>query len=283
MLLIPVKPPFFSDFQDLLVLNLVSQFVLECPCQALVAPSTFSTLLNTSQAITAFGLALAVWDHTITLDSEVRYAWSRSTLSPFGKAAYIFNRYITDATLALTAHHLGGTSFVTTTIFDLWERRKTIARLLIIISVLYIPTLFVIAIQTLLTDPELVVPLPHARVCGASADLESWSLQAAFGILVGADLIIILLVVLNAMSRPRRTDYDLIFALHRDGAAMYAAILAIRIITLVVTITFDPSTSLVTLAPSFAISAAVNSRLIIRVAKLKERASRDISSLWFSK
>ncbi|KAF8881901.1 hypothetical protein BD779DRAFT_1544916 [Infundibulicybe gibba] len=105
-------------------------------------------------------------------------------------------------------------------IFNQWERRKIVARLLVIMSTIGIPALFVIAVECTRIDLRSLLVSPGAMFCGFSPLKSPW-IQAAFGLLAGFDLIIILLVILNAMERPRRTDHDLIFALHRDGAAMY--------------------------------------------------------------
>ncbi|KAF8881889.1 hypothetical protein BD779DRAFT_1544769, partial [Infundibulicybe gibba] len=265
-------------------------------------------VVRATEYLSAFSLALTVWDHAITLDSEALYIWSRSKLPFIAKAAYVSNRYIIDAIFCFTAYYLSGTHTISTTrcktfmwtfllsnciviaitqtivaweIFNLWERRKTVARLLIFISIIYIPVLFVLAVECMTMDTKFLINSDVSMVC-SFAEFKNWRLPTAFGLITGSDLIITSLVLLNAMARPRKTNHDLIFALHRDGAAMYAAVLAIRILALILAITFNSSTSFVLLPPTAAISAIVNSRLMIRVAKLQEHTGCEPSSLWAS-
>ncbi|KAF8881910.1 hypothetical protein BD779DRAFT_1544967 [Infundibulicybe gibba] len=266
--------------------------------------------VRATEYLSAFSLAVAIWDHVTTLDSEMLYVWShQSSLASIAKAAYFSTRYTTDAVFMLTAYYLIGANnlsllsckvfmwifilsnciltsiaqtIVAWEIFNLWERRKTIARLLVIISMIYIPFIFVTGIECLLIDLKFLQLSALGHLCGFS-NFQSWRLQAAFGAIAASDLVIILLVVSNAMARPRRTNHDLIFALHRDGAVMYAGVLAIRIVAAVMSATLDSSASFAMVSPTTAISAIINSRLIIRVAKLQAHAGRDPRSCWVSK
>ncbi|KAF8881907.1 hypothetical protein BD779DRAFT_1755109, partial [Infundibulicybe gibba] len=141
-------------------------------------------------------------------------------------------------------------------IFNLWERRKTVARLLVILSVVYVPILFITTIECARTalsinisrlfarmfltplSLEFLLVSPGSKFCGFSSFKSPW-LAIAFGLLTGADLVIVVLVILNAMARPRRANHGLVFALHRDGAAMYTVVLVTRIVALIITIIYD--------------------------------------------
>ncbi|KAF8881903.1 hypothetical protein BD779DRAFT_1675236 [Infundibulicybe gibba] len=198
-------------------------------------PANAVSVLFASKYLSAFSLALSVWDHVITLDHEILYIWSRSRLPFVTKVAYLSNRYITNAVLVLAAY-----SIVAWEIFNQWERRKPVARLLIIISIICVPALFTAVVECALNDFKFTLALPGAMFCGVSSFKSPW-VQTSFGILTVFDLVIILLVISNAMARPRRNDYDLIFALHRDGVVMYTAVLAIRIVGFVIAMVYDVS------------------------------------------
>ncbi|KAF8886987.1 hypothetical protein BD779DRAFT_1470970 [Infundibulicybe gibba] len=162
-----------------------------------------------------FRLALTVWDHAITLDSEALYIWSASGLPFVAKAAYISNR---SSAISLIPQILR--AVVAWEIFNLWERKRMIATLLVVGSMIYIPVLFVVAVECVRGDLKLLFVPPKSTFCGFANSTSPWP-KIAYGLIVASDLVVILLVILNAMARPRKTNHDLVFALHRDGAAMY--------------------------------------------------------------
>ncbi|KAF8881902.1 hypothetical protein BD779DRAFT_990614 [Infundibulicybe gibba] len=240
-------------------------------------------VLFSSEYLSAFSVALAAWDHAITLDSEVLYIWSRSRLPLVTKVAYISNRYIADGicnaffriSIIVDSIAIAFTqSIVAWEIFNLWERRTTIARLLIITSTICIPALLIAGVQCVRNDLGfLLVPL-GATLCSFASFKSPW-IQTAFSIITVFDLVIILLVISNALARPRRTNHDLVFSLHRDGAVMYTAVLATRAMGFVIAIAYDTSTSYVMLLPTFVISTTINCRLMARAAELQDQIGRD--------
>ncbi|KAF8881900.1 hypothetical protein BD779DRAFT_1675234 [Infundibulicybe gibba] len=126
----------------------------------------------------------------------------------FFSQAYVLTICITLATTQTT---------VAWEILNQWEWRKTISRLLIVVSLVCIPTFVVTAVVgARITSNFLLSP----TVRGSAGSLISR--VGGFGLaLAGSDLLIIFLAIFNTMARPQRKDHGLIFALHRDSAAMY--------------------------------------------------------------
>ncbi|KAF5349134.1 hypothetical protein D9756_009441 [Leucocoprinus leucothites] len=71
--------------------------------------SSFFPGLYVHRYLSAFAVAVSLWDHCITLDEEYWAVWVNKEEGQVWNLAYIVFRYGTDAALIFTAYALSGT------------------------------------------------------------------------------------------------------------------------------------------------------------------------------
>ncbi|KAF8869324.1 hypothetical protein BD779DRAFT_1682328 [Infundibulicybe gibba] len=152
-------------------------------------------------------------------------------------------------------------------IYQLWERKRIIAQLLFIISIIFVPGTLTMAIISAKVTADSIIVIPGLQFCALTS--RSPLIAISLGAMALFDFLLVSLMVLNAMSCPRREDSDMIFMLHRDGALSFIAIFVIRLLGVFLTAFAASGNSYVLVTLTCALSAIVNSRLIIRIAEVK--------------
>ncbi|KAF7300454.1 hypothetical protein HMN09_00929200 [Mycena chlorophos] len=108
---------------------------------------------------------------------------------------------------------------------------------------------------------------PIIHMCSFSE--KPWALPFMLGALTIFDLFIIVVTIVNGFHRPHQKQADVMTALQRDGALMFAGLFVLRFIGLMMAILGDPSNCFVTLSFVWATCAMVNSRIQLRVEALR--------------
>ncbi|KAF8879736.1 hypothetical protein BD779DRAFT_1676275 [Infundibulicybe gibba] len=161
-------------------------------------------------------------------------------------------------------------------IYQLWERKRIIAQLLFIISIIFVPGTLTMATISAKVTADSITVIPGLQFCALTS--RSPLIAISLGAMALFDFLLVLLMVLNAMSCPRREDSDMIFMLHRDGALSFIAIFVIRLLGVFLTAFAASGNSYVLVTLTCALSAIVNSRLILRIAEVKYEEDSKVSN-----
>jgi len=90
-----------------------------------------------------------------------------------------------------------------------------------------------------------------------------------FTLQLGFNLLLISMALFNALQRPHKRYADIIESLHADGARLYLAVSALRLITLILSIVGSPFDCLGFLDIVWALDSIVTSQIYMRVEGLR--------------
>uniref|UniRef100_A0A0W0FVQ9 DUF6533 domain-containing protein n=1 Tax=Moniliophthora roreri TaxID=221103 RepID=A0A0W0FVQ9_MONRR len=140
---------------------------------------------------------------------------------------------------------ISGTVFVSTThfiavlrLFNLWDRQKKIANVLISGFMISLLTSAALTIYKTLQSQDALFFFPPIQTCVLSTTPKN--LAPFLAIWLGFDIFLIIVAFYNALDRPHRTHVEVIDVILRDGALLLIAVFAIRLIPLVLSIVGDP-------------------------------------------
>ncbi|KAJ6572155.1 hypothetical protein B0H19DRAFT_1256062 [Mycena capillaripes] len=214
----------------------------------------------------AVAFIAVIFDHIITIGHEVNAIWTNPNVHWQSKAAFFANRYPPEAILAMVRDeyyledNLAGTTshfVIIMRIYRLWDRRRNVARIL--------TTSFTVCISVIIILAELTYfePLQTCRF-GTKPKV----VTAMLGVLSFFDFSLVLLIVFNAMDRPRLTDVKIVSELQRDGLGFFLTIFVLRFVDTIVSIFQDTTPVFLAMTTVWGFCTIVNARLHMRLEGL---------------
>ncbi|KAJ6550615.1 hypothetical protein DFH09DRAFT_1366656 [Mycena vulgaris] len=252
--------------------------------------------------LSVFSFVALVFDHLITIDDEVNSIWNNPTVRLHSKAAFVVNRYLTEGVMAYVVFVLSGTGkaalddttwrfiwiygitcivagaishfVVLLRVYSLWDRRTSVARILITGFVLCISTTTILGVfAAIQIQPDLSYFEPlQTCVFGSKPK----TIIAFLGVLSLFDFFLVVLVVFNAIDRPRLTHIEVVSALQRDGVGLFLCIFALRFADFVVSIFQTPAEVFVAITTVWAFTTIINARLHMRLEGLSLSRSNGV-------
>ncbi|TFY78803.1 hypothetical protein EWM64_g5209 [Hericium alpestre] len=213
------------------------------------------------QYLTAVGVVVLLWDHIITLPTEIRLMWSR----PFTgtKALFLFLRYAVSGSQIVIGYVL-----LIMRLYALWDHRKRILQALVAGFILTYTASIVLVIYS------VVQMLGHTRLednffhmCVIETRPSTWAWfwvsQIAF------DVFVVLVSLINAADRPRGLNVKLLTDLRRDGWLFYLALFTLRLMNLVLDFVHNPTFVVLGFFFDWAMVTVVICRLLLRLEYMK--------------
>ncbi|KAJ7649474.1 hypothetical protein DFH06DRAFT_1475844 [Mycena polygramma] len=245
----------------------------------------------------AVSFIAVVYDHLITLDDEVDTIWKNPNVRWHSKAAFVVNRYLTEGIIAYVAYILSGMSttlsdthyqvchrfiwiygltcvvagaishfVILIRVYALWDRRASVARVLISAFAVCITTTTVLGVFSAIEmEPNLQYFAP-LRTCifGSKPKV----LVGMLGVLSFFDFSLVMLVVSNAMDRPRLTHIEIVSELQSDGVGFFFCIFVLRFADLMVSVFREPGEVFIAITTVWGFCTIINARLHMRLEGL---------------
>ncbi|KAJ6474404.1 hypothetical protein C8R47DRAFT_1144032 [Mycena vitilis] len=242
----------------------------------------------------AVSFIAVVYDHLITLDDEVDTIWKNRNVRWHSKAAFVVNRYLTESIIAYVVYILSGMSttlsdtvchrfiwiygstcvvagaishfVILVRVYALWDRRASVARVLISAFAVCITTTTVLGVLSAMEmEPNLHYFAP-LRTCifGSKPKV----LVGMLGVLSFFDLSLVILVVSNAMERPRLTHIEIVSELQSDGVGFFLCIFVLRFADLMVSVFREPGEIFIAITTVWGFCTIINARLHMRLEGL---------------
>ncbi|KAK6988069.1 hypothetical protein R3P38DRAFT_2805075 [Favolaschia claudopus] len=174
-------------------------------------------IFQTLKYITAAIFILLVFDHFLTIGQEVKTIWGNSTVRLHSKAAFVINRYLTESVTAYVVYIV-----VLIRVYALWDRRANVARLLVSVFGICISTTTILGIFGAISMQRQLTYSESLRTCVFGTKPKT--IIAMLAVLSVFDLFLAVLVVFNAMDRPRLTHVELVSGLQTDGLGLFLVI-----------------------------------------------------------
>ncbi|KAJ7453158.1 hypothetical protein FB451DRAFT_1281867 [Mycena latifolia] len=235
-----------------------------------------------------------VFDHLITLGDEVNMIWKNPSVRWHSKAAFAVNRYLTEAIIAYVVYILSGMAttlseevchrfiwiygvtcvvagaishfVILLRVYSLWDRRISVARVLISAFAICISTTTVLGVfSAIQMEPHLSYFEP-LRTCVFGSKPKV--LVAMLGVLSFFDFSLVLLIIFNAMDRPRLTHIEIVSELQNDGVGFFLCIFALRFADLLVSIFRDAGELFIAITTVWGLCTIINARLHMRLEGL---------------
>ncbi|KAH9841035.1 uncharacterized protein C8Q71DRAFT_890458 [Rhodofomes roseus] len=201
-----------------------------------MSEGSVDTLLATKY-LSGVALTLLLYDHVIHFDREIEFIW----LEP----ASLLSVFV---------------------MCELWVRE---------IGLIYIMTGFVLsfggtiacAIRAAAALASSVEAVPVLDIC--EFPVKSWFETASWSVVIVYDLFVLIMVVVNALGKPRRSDVDIIKSLYTDGFLIFLAFLVLRISRLLPSIFGNGGDMLLTPLVSWALEGVLNTRLYYKIKQVE--------------
>jgi len=264
-------------------------------------PASLQGVLAT-RYLSVAGLTVLLWDHCLTFEQERQLIWpSRAN---FVKWALLCNRYLVAMALIINSHAFSGISswglsdqfcrvwwtivaclvivsiaichgILILKLWKLWDARRAV--ILITMSAFFVTeTASIIAVA--LTARE-IWPNAFFRTELNSCALNNTppTLRVIWSFMVTFELFAFLMVLFNALSRPRGGDTLLLRILFRDGIYFFLVISALGWLNLVVAVAAPASESELGIFCIWALCVTIVTRMMInlREAELKREECYD--------
>jgi hypothetical protein len=250
--------------------------------------------LFSSRYFAIAGLVAVLYDHILTAPAEIELIWRGKP--DLTKVIYFFNRYFVTATLTYAVYVLcvlrpaltdnmckTYVLYVTTAsivamavanftitmrIQAIWDHRKHITYAVIGAFLLTYSVTVVFAGFVIRDLHEHVVYEPLvAKTCIVLK--KPSTIPGVWAGMVGFDIFVFVLVLLNSVNRPYRQNTDVISALHKDGLMFFLALLGIRLINLVLSIVTGAVGTFLIVFFVWAMVSITLSRLLLRIETLR--------------
>ncbi|KAJ7838311.1 hypothetical protein B0H13DRAFT_1911927 [Mycena leptocephala] len=141
-------------------------------------------------------------------------------------------------------------------VYTLWENRKTIKWVITGSFVAGMSTALMFFIFTAVELQKFVMYSPEVHMCLFIK--KPWATDFSLGALTLFDLFIIFLTIANGLHRPYKKESEVLEALVRDGALMFLALFALRLINLMMAVFGNPTNTFTTMT----------SRMQLRIERL---------------
>ncbi|KAF8868039.1 hypothetical protein CPB85DRAFT_1403332, partial [Mucidula mucida] len=259
---------------------------------------TLGAIISVRYAPTA-AIALLFFDHLLTLDQEVDAIWSRRCSRYTTRGLYVLHRYFTEGVLLYTVYMFGGYTkrisdavcrrvlwlfvlsatlfvgvlqFVTTIrLYRSWDSQIRIRYILIgAFSVCYVAAaiLSIISVTLLIRAEHIIHPTPILGDQCATGNLPK-TVPWVLGILLAFDVFVIALSLYRALEMPRRSQTELLYSLHLDGARIHLAVSALWLLLLLSSVFAQPYIFFALLCLFWSLNACVGCRLQLRLEGLQ--------------
>ncbi|KAJ7087623.1 hypothetical protein B0H15DRAFT_982846 [Mycena belliarum] len=251
----------------------------------------------------AVPLVAVVFDHLITLGDEFNTIWKNPNVRWHSKAAFVVNRYLTEAIIAYVVYILSGMAtnlsdrhlqvchrfiwiygvtcvvagaishfVILIRVYGLWDRRASVARVLISAFVACITTTTILGVFS-----AIEMERKQSILFCASAHLYLWLKATSPCGHSFFDFSLVMLIVFNAMDRPRLTHIEIVSELQNDGAGFFLCIFALRFADLLVAVFREPGEVFIAITTVWAFCTIINARLHMRLEGLSlERSTGTV-------
>jgi len=237
---------------------------------------------------------LVVFDHLISLDHEVNTIWRNPNVSWHSKVAFVANRYLTEVILALVVYIFSGTAtgldttvcqrflwvygitvevvgaashfVIMLRVYGLWDHRKSAARILIATFTVCISTATILGIFTAIElQPQLTYFEPlHTCHFGIKPKI----ISVMLGVLSFFDFAVVILVIYNAMARPRLSEVPIVSELQKDGVGFFLTTCVLRFADVIISVFQDAPRVFLAMTTVWALCVIINARLHMRLEGL---------------
>jgi len=251
--------------------------------------------LRATRFLTAAGLTILLYDHSLTFEKERRYIW---TLRPLlVKWALLVNRYLVPIALIINAHALSGLSttwlsndfcqswwliissiiiasigichgILIYKLWVLWDASKKARRTLMIAYILTEIASMVAVAKTVVEMWPYAIFFVEMRSCALTQTPPTLKIVWAF--LVTFELFTFFMVFFNALSRPRAGNSHLLKILIRDGINFFMVISVLGWLNLIAAVTQPPSKSEIGLFCIWAMCVTMLTRMMINLREVEE-------------
>ncbi|KAI0083103.1 hypothetical protein BDY19DRAFT_776646 [Irpex rosettiformis] len=135
---------------------------------------------------------------------------------------------------------IGSNVYLTTRLYYLWGRQKSIFYVLIAVLLsTHIPAMIICLTSVKMLSDNMAY---NTTILECVLSAKPVTLIAAWALVVAFDIIQIALIAMNALDRPRHRDAELWTYLKSDSATFYIGLLLMRFVTLVLLIILPPAT-----------------------------------------
>ncbi|KAJ7146734.1 hypothetical protein C8R44DRAFT_864464 [Mycena epipterygia] len=157
-------------------------------------------------------------------------------------------------------------------VYSLWDHRASVARILTAAFTVCISTTTILGVfAAIQIEPDLSYFEPlQTCVFGSKPKV----ITAMLGVLSFFDFFIVLLIIFNAIDRPRLTHIEIVSALQKDGLGLFLTIFALRFADFVVSIFQTPTEVFVAITTVWGFATIINARLHMRLKGLSLSRSR---------
>jgi len=247
--------------------------------------------------ISGISVTALLFDHILTLGREIDLIWFNPAAGVGNRIGFIVNRYVTEAVAIYVAYLNSGLGRDITTkncqasvwlfsmassvfigishfliimrVYTLWDRRQIIKRILTVAFGIEIcMALAFSALAARQTVHETLYEY-NAFIVMCAFSKKPWALKFTLGVITLFDFFIIIMTVLNALDRPHRKQADVVTSLQHDGARMFSCLFLLRLTSFLVCVIGNQTIFLIPLMFSWSMCAVVNSRMQLRVERLR--------------
>ncbi|KAJ7050313.1 hypothetical protein C8F01DRAFT_1264198 [Mycena amicta] len=240
-----------ASVQEIMVLRAIGASILATRFASAVAP------------------AALFYDHALTFGDELELIWFNPLASRASRVGFLLNSCqafiwifaVSSITFVAASHFV-----LMSRVYTLWEQRRTIKWILTGSSVAGMATATMFFILTAVQLQKMVVYSPVVRMCLFTG--KPWATDFSLGTLTVFDLFIILLTIANGLHRPYKKESEVLLALVRDGALMFLALFALRLINLMMGLFGNPANTFITMIFIWSMCSVVSSRMQLRIEGL---------------
>ncbi|KAK7006399.1 hypothetical protein R3P38DRAFT_1708155 [Favolaschia claudopus] len=151
-------------------------------------------------------------------------------------------------------------------VYALWDRRANVARLLVSVFGICISTTTILGIFSAMSMQRQLTYSPSLHTCVFGTKPKT--IIAMLAVLSVFDLFLAVLVVFNAMDRPRLTHVELVSGLQTDGLGLFLILWCLRLADVIISIFKPPAEVFVAITAVWAVCSIVNARLHMRLEGL---------------
>ncbi|KAJ7274118.1 hypothetical protein C8J57DRAFT_1314694 [Mycena rebaudengoi] len=259
---------------------------------------------TTSFFATVVGFAAMVYDHILTAETEMRVVWANRNAGVLHKLAFGISRYMPEVVIGYTVYVFSGTardlndvscrafiwlfgatavlfaaishSVLVLRIYNLWDQRKSVARILMALFILGILATIVIGIFCQLQLKPIF--LQTFAIC--TVKVKPKILSVLFIVQSLFDVVIVFIAVWNALERPHRNTGDMISSLQKDGLVLLCILFAVRTSYLIVSFVGNAGQTFAMVSTGWALASILTARLNLRIDGLALKRGQLVISGW---
>ncbi|KAI0295877.1 hypothetical protein B0F90DRAFT_1820310 [Multifurca ochricompacta] len=247
--------------------------------------------------ITVAGAVVVLYDHVLTFDDEIRLIWKAP--SSFIKWIFLVNRYLTEVCLLAIANEMSGFSYTYNSkeyvfygflpygvfsiltanlmaflkVVTLWNKSPRVVFWLSSILLLSFLTSAGCMTASMIILAPYIEWSPVANICVLMKTTPT--LTAVWAAPMIFEFSVLALTTYNALSLPRHSGRPLVRILHRDGMLFFLALLLLRGMNVVFSLSTNPKLIALTVFFSWAMVALGINRMMINIRSSEQNDERD--------